>query len=272
MSTQTLIRPAKTYVSLLDLQINRISDREVVRLTTDAIAMDQHIVIANHNLHSVHLWYREPRMRKFYAGADYVHIDGMSLILLGKLLGVPLTREDRATSLDFLPILAKRAVELNWRIFYLGSRPGVADKAAVRLRKQYPGLQIQTHHGHFDQTKSGWENAEIVAKINRYNPHILFVGMGMPRQEIWILENRENLRSKVIFPAGALMDYMAGEIPTAPRWFASLYLEWLYRLVSEPARLWRRYLVEPWFVMIQVAKHYSKSNRRDIAAEGTQHE
>jgi N-acetylglucosaminyldiphosphoundecaprenol N-acetyl-beta-D-mannosaminyltransferase len=106
-----------------------------------------------------------------------------------------------------------------------------------------------------------------MAQINAYAPHVLFVGMGMPRQEIWILDNQTSLNANAILPAGALMDYMAGEIPTPPRWLASLYLEWLYRLISEPARLWRRYLVEPWFVLGQVLRYQIKFRSRKVAAQ-----
>ena len=209
-------------------------------------------------------------MRDFCALADYIHIDGMSLVCIGNMMGLPLKRQDRAAALDFFPLLAEQAVARGWRIFYLGSKPGVAERAATALRERYPELEIQTHHGHFDPL--GEENRKILARINAYAPHILFVGMGMPRQEIWILDNQKNLNANAIFPAGALMDYMAGEIPTAPRWLASLYLEWLYRLVSEPARLWRRYLVEPWFVFGQVLRHQAKFRSRHVTVQDSRHE
>jgi len=254
-------------VSLLDLRVNKLSSRGIVRLVTNTLQDRKRTVIANHNMKSMYLWYHEPKMREFYALADYTHIDGMSLVLLGKLLGVPFNREDRATSVDFFPLLAEQAVERGWRLFYLGSRPGVADKGAARLRKQYPGLQIQTHHGHFDPAKDSDENRKVLAEINAYAPDILFVGMGMPRQEIWILENHEDLHANAVFPTGALMDYVAGEIATPPRWLASLYMEWLYRLVSEPTRLWRRYLLEPWFVFGQVLRHCFKFKSRDLHAQ-----
>jgi N-acetylglucosaminyldiphosphoundecaprenol N-acetyl-beta-D-mannosaminyltransferase len=272
MIASTLMDRADTCASLLNLRINKCSDSDIVGLVTDAVQGGKHSLIANHNLHSMYLWYHEPRMREFYALADFIHIDGMALVLLGNLVGIPLKREDRATSLDFFPLLAEQAVEHGWRIFYLGSRPGVAEKAAVRLRKRYPGLQIRTHTGHFNPSRVDNDNRKVLSEINAYDPHILFVGMGMPRQEIWILENQNDLNANAIFPAGALMDYLAGEIPTAPRWLASLYLEWLYRLVSEPKRLWRRYLVEPWFVLGQVLKYHSKFKRRYLAAQDSRND
>jgi N-acetylglucosaminyldiphosphoundecaprenol N-acetyl-beta-D-mannosaminyltransferase len=267
MNATTTTSRAHPWIPLLDMRINRFSDPDIVQLVVDAVQNGGRHVIGNHNLNSMYLWYHEPRMREFYAIADYIHIDGMSLVLLGNLLGVPLRRRHRATSLDFFPLLAEQAVERGWRLFYLGSRPGVAAKAADSLRQQYPGLQIQTQHGHFDATRDSEESRSVLAEINAYAPHILFVGMGMPRQEIWIFENQQYLHANAIFPTGALMDYLAGEIPTAPRWLASLYLEWLYRLVSEPGRLWRRYLLEPWFVVGQVLRHCFKFKGRGMAAE-----
>lgn len=248
---------------LMDLKVNPISNAEVVSLAAEAIRKGQNWIIGNHNLHSVYLWYHEPPMRQFYEAAEYTHIDGMSLILLANILGVPLRRENRASYLDFFPILASRAAKENWRIFYLGSKPGVASRAAAKLRRSYPGLQMLTHHGHFNTERLKEENQTVLAEINAYAPHVLMVGMGMPLQEKWILENRCDVRANVIFSAGALMDYVAGEKPAPPRWLAALYLEWLYRLCSEPRRLWRRYLVEPWFVFAQVAKHrFGRGPRR----------
>ena len=267
-SPHSILKNAK--VSLLDLQINKFSDSDVVRVVTDSIRTGKHFVIAHHNLHSLYLWYHEPQMRAFYALADFIHIDGMSLVLLGNLTGLRLKREHRAATLDFFPLLAPQAVRHGWRIFYLGSRPGVGEKAAARLRRLHPGLQIQTRSGYFNVAKTGNENQEVLAEINAYAPHILIVGMGMPRQEIWILENQMNVNANAILPVGGFMDYTAGEVPTAPRWLASLYLEWLYRLISEPRRLWRRYLVEPWFVLGQVLKHSFKIKSAELAAQDWQ--
>jgi N-acetylglucosaminyldiphosphoundecaprenol N-acetyl-beta-D-mannosaminyltransferase len=236
-------------ISLLGLRINLLSDSDVVQLISDAIAESKHQVIGHHNSHSLYLWRREPLLRKFHSIAEWILIDGMSLILLGRMLGLPLTRDHRATSLDFMPLLLPEAVKRSWRIYYLGSKPGVAEKGAVKLRARYPGLQIRTHHGFFDHAKSSEDNRKVLADIGTFGPQILLVGMGMPRQEIWILENREEITANVISACGAHMDYIAEEIPTAPRWLALIYLEWLYRLISEPRRLWRRYLVEPCFVL-----------------------
>jgi N-acetylglucosaminyldiphosphoundecaprenol N-acetyl-beta-D-mannosaminyltransferase len=234
--------------------MNTLSDRDVAALIARTVCQGEHLVLGNHNGHSLYLCAREPHMRDFYAIADYVLIDGMSLILLGRMFGLRLKREHRATSLDFMPLLLPEVVKQGWRIYSLGSKPEVAERAAAELRTQYPGLLIRSHHGYFNPLRSSAENREVLNDITAYAPHILMVGMGMPRQEMWILDNREEITANVIAPNGAHMDYIAGEIPTAPRWLALIYMEWLYRLLCEPKRLWRRYLVEPLFVLKLLAR------------------
>jgi len=258
-------RENENSISLLGFRVNTFSDRDVVALIRRAIDQGHHYVLGNHNLHSLYLWNREPRMREFHEMADYVLIDGMPLILLGRMVGLRLKREHRSTSLDFIPLLLPEAVREGWRIYYLGSRPGVAERAATKLRAKYPELHIRSHHGYFNPAKSGEENREVLDHINAYSPHILLVGMGMPRQEIWILENRADIAANVVSPCGAHMDYTAGEIPTAPRWLALIYLEWLYRLIAEPRRLWRRYLLEPWFVLPILARKFVSRGRQHAA-------
>jgi len=218
-------------------------------LVEDAVRGRRQYVIGNHNLHSLYLLSRQPRMRGFYEQADYVHVDGMPLVLLGRLLGMQLERKHRTGYMDLLPRLLENACSKGWRIFYLGSKPEVVEKGSDILRAQYPALTLKSFHGYFDTQPGCPNNKSVLAQINEFAPHVLLVGMGMPRQETWILQNREHLRANAIFCCGALMDYVAGEIPTPPRWLGQIGLEWLYRLAAEPGRLWRRYLVEPWFVL-----------------------
>jgi len=251
---------------LLGIRVHALSKRELVDCVSQAVARRARCIIGNHNLHSLYMWFHEPRMREFYSLTDYTHIDGMSLVLLGRLLGLPFKREQRTGYMDLLPLLAEKAAEREWRIFYLGSRPGVAEKAARMLRNRYAGLQIRTHHGHFNAQQAGLENQAVLAEVKAYAPDILMVGMGMPRQEVWVVENQKEITARAVFCCGALMDYVAGEIPTAPRWIGRLGFEWLYRLLSEPARLWRRYLLEPWSVMGRLTQLYlSRTHLRSHA-------
>jgi exopolysaccharide biosynthesis WecB/TagA/CpsF family protein len=252
---------------LLGIRVHAMTKSDLIMCVDRAVKSQAQYIIGNHNLHSIYTWIHDPQMRKFYASADYTHIDGMSLILLGRILGLPLERKHRTGYTDLLPSLVQEAANRGWRLYFLGSKPGVASKAAAQLRRQYPGFQIRTRHGHFNTDRSCGENSEVLAEINAYAPHVLLVGMGMPRQEVWVLENRDQISANAVFCCGALMDYVAGEIPTPPRWLGHLGLEWFCRLLNEPARLSRRYLVEPWSVLGLMTRQYLRYGRKR-SAEG----
>lgn len=233
---------------LLGVRVDALSIPELNCLIEKSIEEKEKWIIANHNLHSLYLFHNDLEMQAFYAKAEYTHIDSMPIVFIGKLLGFPMKREQRVTYADWVWPLMADAASKGWRVFYLGSKPGVVEQGASILCQKFPGLQIAGAHGYFDTSKDSQENIATIAKINAYQPHILMVGMGMPRQEHWISENLEHIHSNVILTSGACIDYVAGAIPTPPRWMGKMGLEWLYRLLSEPTRLWRRYLVEPWFL------------------------
>lgn len=234
--------------NLLGVRINPLAIRELNALISEMVNSDKHCIIANQNLHSIYIYHHDLKMQTFSTRAQYMHVDGMPIILLGKLLGYPLRQKHRVTYVDWIDPLMAEATSQGWRLFYLGSKPDVVECGANILREKFPGLQIMTANGYFDATVDSVENHKIIEKINAYQPDVLMVGMGMPRQEHWILDNLECLNANVILTCGACMDYIAGAIPTPPRWMGRVGLEWLYRLCSEPKRLWQRYLIEPWFI------------------------
>lgn len=246
-SQQTSARPA---VRLFSVTVNPLTIENLNALITESVTSSQRcVIIGHHNLHSIYLCHHDSKMRDFYSQAQYLHIDGMALVLLGKLLGYPLQREHRVTYVDWVHPLMAEAERQGWRVFYLGSKPGVAARGAEILRGEFPRLQIETANGYFDASLGSPNNQEMLDKINTYRPNVLMVGMGMPRQENWILDNLDNIDANTILPCGACIDYVAGAIPTPPRWMGRFGLEWLFRLLSEPRRLWQRYLVEPWFIL-----------------------
>jgi len=241
--------PADPAVELLGVRVHRLAWNDLKAGIAEAAENNRHWIIANHNLHSVYLYHHDPEVRTFYSKAAYAYIDGMPLVFLGQLLGLALTRRNRLTPLDWVRPLCAEAARRGWQIFYLGSKPEVAERGARRLREEFPGLRIETAHGYFDARPDSEENRAVVEVVNRCRPHLLMVGMGMPRQEKWIMQNFEKVDARAVFNVGALMDYVAGEIPTPPRWAGQIGLEWLFRLLSQPRHLWRRYLIEPWFAL-----------------------
>lgn len=241
-------------VKLLGVEIDAVAMEDLHRIIAKAVAEGQRRIIAHHNAHSVYLYHRDPKMRRLYEQAYCVHIDGMPLVLLGRLLGLPLRREHRVTYVDWIRPLMFEAASRGFRIFYLGSRPGIAERGADILRREFPSLRIDTHHGYFDSQADNASSRQVLETIEGFRPDILMVGMGMPRQERWILDNLTDIHAHVILTAGACMDYVAGAIPTPPRWMGKLGIEWFFRLCVEPRRMWRRYLLEPWFLLLLLVR------------------
>ena len=252
---------SKRAIILLGVTVHPLTLEELTAAIYDAISKNERRILANHNLHSIYLYHHDPKMRHFYRQTELVYIDGMSLIVLGRILGHSLKSENRMTTIDWFPAVLMLAAQRKWRIFYLGSKPGVAERGVAALKSGLPELRMETAHGYFNPDPGSDDSRRIVKMINRYRPQILMVGMGMPLQEHWIVDHLEQLDANVILNIGAYIDYIAGVIPTPPRWMGYAGLEWLYRLMSEPRRLWKRYLLEPWFLAGIIAKDGLKKLR-----------
>jgi N-acetylglucosaminyldiphosphoundecaprenol N-acetyl-beta-D-mannosaminyltransferase len=224
--------------------MDAVTPGEVLGFTAACIADRKKAVVANHNAHSLHLVRRSPEMAALYARADLIQIDSVPLIAWGRLLGHKLSRRRRSTYLDWREAFWNLAQVCGWRVFHLGGQPGVGERAREEIGRRHAGAVIGVRHGYFDVT--GPENDEVLAEIGAFKPDVLFVGMGMPRQEAWIAANYERLPDCVIFPVGAAFDFEAGAQKTPPRWSGRMGVEWLWRFGCEPRRLFARYFVEPW--------------------------
>jgi len=235
--------------SLLGTRMQALSLTDIGDIIADSVERGERQTILYHNLHSIYLYHHNTYVAALYDKANHVYVDGMLLIFLGRLLGLPLKRSDRISLLDCFDGLVAEAARRDWRILYLGSKPGIGAKGVTILLKRFPGLQIEVLDGYFDASRESLENRAVLKSINAFRPDILLVGMGMPRQERWLLENIEELPRVATITAGATMDYLTGEIAQPPRWAGPLGLYWLFRLFSEPRRLWRRYLIEPWYLL-----------------------
>jgi N-acetylglucosaminyldiphosphoundecaprenol N-acetyl-beta-D-mannosaminyltransferase len=247
-------------VSFLGLTLQPRSLPQMSELVEQGIRERRKWIISCHNLHSVYLLHKVAKVREFYARAHWTYLDGMPLVALGRLYGYPLQRDQRVTNTDWFAPLMKLAAGKGWRVFNLGSPKHVADKAAEELRRLYPELQFEAQDGYFDASQDSAENEALVERINAYRPDLLMVGMGMPRQELWTQENYARLDAYVILSSnGAALDYFAGAVPTPPRWSGRLGLEWFFRLVNEPRRLYSRYLIEPWYVLLLLLLDYPRS-------------
>lgn len=186
---------------------------------------------------------KDALFRYILSRCDLTVPDGVGLLLAARLLGTPLP--ERVTGSDGVPRIAERAAHNGWKLFFLGARPGVADKAADVLRARYPELNIV---GTYSGSPAPEEEAEIVERVNASGADILFVAYGAPEQDKWIARNLPRLRVKMAMGVGGTFDFIAGIIPRAPLWMQRLGLEWLYRLYLQPWRI-RRMMRLPAFVL-----------------------
>lgn len=180
----------------------------------------------------------DERLRASVRGCELVSADGQALVWASRILGAPLPA--RVAGIDLMERLLALAEDRGYRVYFLGAEESVLVLAVQRIRTRHPRLRIAgSHHGYFPESESG----EIAALIERSRSDILFVAMSSPRKEYWITDHRAQLGPCLSVGVGGALDVVAGVTARAPEWLQHAGLEWLFRLVQEPRRLWRRYLV-----------------------------
>jgi len=229
-------------VDVLGVPVDGVTLPQLLEVLLQYIADNRRATVLSANVHLVNLAQKDRWLLELYRSANLVYCDGFGVRLAALLLGQGIA--PRQTAADWLWDLAACWEENDRSMYFLGSRPGVAERAAQRLRTRFPHLRVLgTRHGFFDKARDSAENRDVIESINRVSPDLLCVGFGMPLQERWILENREDLEARVVINLGAIFDFVSGDVPRAPTWMTALGLEWLGRLLLEPRRLWRRYLL-----------------------------
>jgi N-acetylglucosaminyldiphosphoundecaprenol N-acetyl-beta-D-mannosaminyltransferase len=186
-------------------------------------------------------------LREAYRRASLSLVDGMPVLWAARLLGTPLP--EKVSGSDLVMPLMRRAAAEGWRVYLVGGAPGVAAEAAEKLRRQC-GVNVVGHDAPMVRADgSSQDEASLVRRIERARPHLVLVALGAPKQEMWIERMRATLGAAVAVGVGASLDFVVGRVKRAPVWMSRVGLEWLYRLASEPRRLWRRYLLrDPQFL------------------------
>lgn len=240
-------------VNVLGVGVDPLTVEELHARIARFVEDGEHATILHANVHGLNHAHRDARLRGFLNGAEIVFCDGAGVMLGARVLGEKIP--ERITYADWTWELAAFAEAQGLSVFFLGARPGVADKAARRLVERFPGLKVAgTHHGYFDRTPGSPENEMVLRKINAASPDVLLVGFGMPIQEYWLMENREKIDARVVLTGGAVFDYVSGELRRGPKVLTDNGFEWLARLLIEPGRLWRRYVVGNPLFLLRVLK------------------
>ncbi len=248
-------------VSLLGVTINTLPVEAVIDYILQTIIQRQKAIIAYVNVHALNIAQDIPWFRDFLNQADLTYCDGFGIKWSARFLGAEIP--ERFTPPDWFPQLAESCAREGFSLYFLGARPGIAEIAANRLKILLPKLNIVgVQHGYFEKTPDSPGNEAIIQDINQSKADILVVGFGMPLQERWIKENWEQIDARVALPVGALFDYLADDMPRAPNWMTEHGLEWLGRLIVEPGRLWKRYLLgNPRFILSVIRERFNKYSR-----------
>ena len=234
---------------LLGTKITPTTIGDLLDLLATHVERRQPCVVASQNVHGLYVGLREPAFAALHAHErTYVHIDGMPVVWLSRLFGIPATRAHRVTLVDLIWPLLERAAERGWRLYVLGGSESVARDGAAAIAARLPELQIRCRSGFFAEN-DGAASRRILDDVRAFAPHVMLVGMGMGRQERWILRHLADLAPTCVCTVGACMEYVSGNVGTPPRWMGVAGFEWLYRLIENPKRFWFRYTVEPLVVI-----------------------
>jgi N-acetylglucosaminyldiphosphoundecaprenol N-acetyl-beta-D-mannosaminyltransferase len=223
---------------------------------------DKKVVILHANGHLIELANTSAKWLKEYFNkkVDYVFCDGKGIILAAKITKqlLPVKITYNVWFWDFVGFCN----ENNYSIYLLGAKPEVVGAAALKLEELNPGVKIFYHHGYFDKSSESEDNLKVIKDINKKKPHILLVCFGMPLQEKWLKENSHKLNVNIFLVGGGALDFISGYAKMTPKIWDKLYLEWLFRLLNDPKRLWKRYLIGNFRFLYHVIRErfFNKNN------------
>lgn len=238
-------------ISIFGTKVNNISLEEAKSIVKDFLKEDKLHIIYTPNTEIVMAAKDNKEIRDIINSGDLIIPDGIGLVYASRLKKKPL--KERVTGFDLSMEILHVANKEGYSLFLLGGKEGVAQEAGKNIKKDYPNIKILgSHHGYFKGSHTGYkdsgEELKIIKEINRLKPDIIFVGLGFPKQEIWIDTNKDRLNCKIIIGNGGTMDILSGKMKRAPEIFQKLGLEWFYRLIKEPSRI-KRQIVLPKFML-----------------------
>jgi N-acetylglucosaminyldiphosphoundecaprenol N-acetyl-beta-D-mannosaminyltransferase len=235
--------------NILGVGIGAINMAEALTQITNWIDTDQRHYVSVCTVHTVMECQRDPAMRRAVNGAGLATPDGMPLVWLGRRLSGRPT--GRVYGPDLMLALCQVSIETGYRHYFYGGEERIPQQLAQRLTARFPGLTVVGAYSPPFRPLTEGERARVVEQVNEARPDIIWVGLGTPMQDLWMAAYRPLLNAPVLIGVGAAFDIHSGRQSQAPKWMRRNGLEWLFRLVQEPRRLWRRYLLyNPWFVSL----------------------
>lgn len=230
--------PTPASITIRGLRLLNLAMDEALAAIEASLTARQATRITFVNADCVNIAATDEAYRSNLERTDWVFVDGIGMRIAGRLMAQPI--RDNVNGTDLFPLLCESLARSGKRLFLYGARPGVAAAAAIWAQTHYPGLQVAgTEHGY----AAPEEAAQIAAKIRASNADVLLVALGAPHQEAWIASHMHASGVTVAIGVGGLFDYYSGRIARAPLWMRRSGLEWLFRLLQEPGRLCRRYVI-----------------------------
>jgi N-acetylglucosaminyldiphosphoundecaprenol N-acetyl-beta-D-mannosaminyltransferase len=218
-------------VRILGVPIDRVTMAETLDRLDDFVRSGQPHFVITADAAGIVQSQSDPELKALYEQADLVTPDSAGVLWAAERQGRRLG--ERVSGVEIVERVAARSAERAYRIFFLGAAPGVAQAAADRLCQKYPGCQIVgTRDGYFP----GAADADVAAEVAETNPDFLFVAMGIPRQEKFILATKAIIRARVAMGVGGTFDVLSGHVKRAPRWMQRLRTEWLWRVIQNPKK------------------------------------
>jgi len=248
-------------INILGVGINAITLTQAINRIAAWIENRECRYVSVCTVHTIMECQSNERVRQAVNQAGLATPDGMPLVWLSRWKSkLPV---DRVYGPDLMLAVCQLSVERGYSHYFYGGAAGVSTLLADKLQLRFPGLKVAGTCSPPFRPPTPAEDAQVVAQINQANPDIIWVGLGTPKQDLWMATYREQLSAPVLIGVGAAFDFHTGRIPQAPKWMQQNGLEWLFRLWQEPKRLWYRYLVyNPLFILYILAqisglKHYS---------------
>jgi N-acetylglucosaminyldiphosphoundecaprenol N-acetyl-beta-D-mannosaminyltransferase len=243
-------------VFLNKVRIDLITKGEIISEICKAINIKEKSIFSYINAHGINLTYKHQWLKEYFNRSKVVYADGQ-----GIRLGCWITRQIIPKHLpltDWMNDLLYVCAKNKYSIFLLGGDEAVAESASSNIVQSFPGIIIAGYkHGYFEH--QGRELENIINTINKTSPDILLVGLGMPLQEKWLMDNFERLHAHAILTVGGCLDVLAGKRYNVPRWIRDIGFEWLVRFIEEPSRLFGRYIIgNPVFIIRMLKLRWTK--------------
>jgi N-acetylglucosaminyldiphosphoundecaprenol N-acetyl-beta-D-mannosaminyltransferase len=247
-------------LKMFEVEFDNLTFQELGEYIKKAVVKKdpQYIVTCNVD-HLIQLR-KDKEFKEVYDNADIITADGMPIVMGSKLLKKPL--KEKVSGADIFNELGRNFEQNQYKIFFLGAAEGIAQTAANNLKKKYPDLKIVgTYSPPYNFINDKEENEKIINLIKGTEPDILLVGLGAPKQEKWIYKYHEHCNVPVSIGVGATFDFISGNIKRAPSLFQKTGLEWCWRLMQEPKRLWKRYLVDDTKFLLLLLKEIQRNRK-----------